>query len=52
MTQPRNIYSGITSSPSLQKNYFNYTPSPFHGSPYIDPGKIERKQQLEVSKQF
>jgi hypothetical protein len=49
-TQPRNIYSGSTSTPQLQKNFFSYTPSPFHGSAYQDPGKQERQQQLEANK--
>lgn len=49
-SQPRNIYSGSASTPALQKNFFSYTPSPFQGSVYQDPGKEERKQQLEASK--
>ena len=39
VTEPRGIFSGTTSTPSLQKNYFKYTPSAFHGSEYQDPGK-------------
>jgi hypothetical protein len=37
-------------SGSLRKNNFSYIPSPFHGSAYEDPGKHERKLELEKSK--
>lgn len=38
-TEPRNIYSGTTSTGMIKKSYFSYTPSAFHGSPYQDPSK-------------
>ncbi len=46
-TEPRNIYSGITPSGSVKKSYFSYVPSAFHGSPFEDPGKHERRAILE-----
>lgn len=49
-TEPRNVYSGTTSTGNLKKNYFSYTPSAFHGSPYLDPGKAERKLVLQEGK--
>jgi hypothetical protein len=46
------VYSGTTSTGSLRKNYFSYTPSAFHGSPYLDPGKVERRLVLQEGKKW
>jgi hypothetical protein len=46
------VYSGTTSTGSLRKNYFSYTPSAFHGSPYLDPGKAERKAGVAEKKKW
>lgn len=51
-TYQRNIYSGTNSTGSLRKNYFSYVPSAFHGSPYEDPGKFERKQNLLITQKW
>ena len=50
VTSPRNIFSGTTSNPQLQKNFFSYTPSAFSGSEHQDPGKHELQQNLAQSK--
>jgi hypothetical protein len=36
----------------VKKSYFSYTPSAFHGSPFEDPGKPERKQNLEEAEKW
>jgi hypothetical protein len=46
------MYSGGNSTGSLKKNYFSYVPSAFHGSEYQDPGKPQRKWELEESKRW
>jgi hypothetical protein len=51
-TEERNIYSGINSTGNIKKSYFSYVPSPFHGSPYEDPGRAERKSKLMEKKKW
>jgi|JI6StandDraft_1071083.scaffolds.fasta_scaffold24592_2 hypothetical protein len=49
-TQPRNVSVKPTATGNTKSSYFSLDKSIYEGDPYMDPGKLDRLENLKLSK--